>query len=329
MMALDKQEAEENNLTEKVRKNPWMISTIVLGIIALVLVVFIMPNSTLTGNAISEKDASDKIMTYVNSIASSPVEFVSSKDLGNFYEVQVLYQNQTLPLYISKDGKYWTSVLQAMTTAQTQPATQTKEVPKTAKPVAEAFVFSYCPYGLQFEKALLPVYKLLKNQADIKLVFIGAMHGPHEEAESLRQICIEKVYGRDKLFDYLDKFMGDTKIGDCNDNQTCSAPLINTILAQLSIDKSKIESCMSTDASAIYEQDQARAQQLGVQGSPTFVVNGVQVSVGRSPSSVKDAICSAFSQIPAECSQTVSSEVANPWFGYSASSSSGSSASCG
>jgi hypothetical protein len=321
------QEKQEKDIIEKIKNNPWMLATIVLGIIILVLVAFFMPKSALTGNVISDKEAGDKLLSYINTIADSPVDLVSTSDVGNLYEVKVSYQGQTMPLYITKDGKYWTSVVQTFASAQ-QPAEQPAAVPKTDKPVAEAFVFSYCPYGLQFEKALLPVYKILKNKADIRIVFIGAMHGQYEETESLRQICIQKLYSKDKLFDYLEKFMGETKIGDCNGNEACSQPYVDAILAQLSIDKAKVTSCMSTDGKTLYQQDQARAQQLGISGSPGFVVNGVQVSVARSPSAVKDAVCSAFNTAPSECSQTVSAEQASPSFGYAASSSA-SAASCG
>ena len=321
------QEKQEKDIIEKIKNNPWMLATIVLGIIILVLVAFFMPKSALTGNVISDKEAGDKLLSYINTIADSPVDLVSTSDVGNLYEVKVSYQGQTMPLYITKDGKYWTSVVQTFASAQ-QPAEQPAAVPKTDKPVAEAFVFSYCPYGLQFEKALLPVYKILKNKADIRIVFIGAMHGQYEETESLRQICIQKLYSKDKLFDYLEKFMGETKIGDCNGNEACSQPYVDAILAQLSIDKAKVTSCMSTDGKTLYQQDMARAQQLGISGSPGFVVNGVQVSVARSPSAVKDAVCSAFNTVPSECSQTVSAEQASPSFGYAASSSA-SAASCG
>jgi protein-disulfide isomerase len=321
------QEKQEKSFSEKVKNNPWMLATIVLGIITLVLVAFFMPKSALTGNVISDKEAGDKLLSYINTIADSPVDLVSTSDVGNLYEVKVSYQGQTMPLYITKDGKYWTSVVQTFTSAQQQ-AEQPANVPKTDKPVAEAFVFSYCPYGLQFEKALLPVYKILKSKADIRIVFIGAMHGQYEETESLRQVCIQKLYSKDKLFDYLEKFAGETKIGDCNGNEACSQPYVDAILAQLSIDKTKVASCMSTDGKTLYQQDQARAQQLGISGSPGFVVNGVQVSVARSPSAIKDAICSSFNTVPSECSQTVSAEQASPSFGYAASSSA-SAASCG
>lgn len=327
-MALDKQEAEENNLTEKVRKNPWMISTIVLGIIALILVVFVMPNSTLTGNAISEKDASDKIMTYVNSVASAPVAFVASKDMGNFYEVQVLYQNQTLPLYISKDGKYWTSVLQAMTPAQTQPAATTTEVPKTAKPVVELFVMSFCPYGVKAENNILPVIELLKNKIDFKIRFIvnvgsqtegswivkadgttyyvNSLHQVNEAKEDARQLAIMKYYP-DKYYSYLNDF--DTTCyavaSDSAKLETCW----KATASKYGIDANKIETAAyGQEGIALLKAEEAETTKYKASGSPTLVINGVQSSaIYSGTSATQSAICNAFNTAPSECGTAVQS----------------------
>ena len=46
-------------------------------------------------------------------------------------------------------------------------------VPKSDRPKVELFVMSYCPYGLQMEKAYLPAWELLKNKADIDLKFVS------------------------------------------------------------------------------------------------------------------------------------------------------------
>ncbi|MEM4230592.1 MAG: thioredoxin domain-containing protein, partial [Candidatus Pacearchaeota archaeon] len=272
------------NLTKKLRQNPWIAATVVLSIVLVVIIGFSL-NGPLTGNIISEKEASEKLVNYVNTIADSEVGYVSSKDLGSFYEVRVSYQGQEIPLYITKDGKYWTSMLQQM---QSSPLSnkKTQEIPKSDKPIVEAFVFSYCPYGLQFQKALLPVYKVLKDKADIRLVAIGAMHGEYEKQESIRQLCIQKIYGKDKLWSYLEVFMGKTEIGNCRGDEKCLQPYIDQIFTQLNINKQQVESCMSSDGQTLYQQDVARANELGISGSPTFVINGVELQVSRSPAAI-------------------------------------------
>jgi hypothetical protein len=255
------------------------------------------------------------------------------------YEATVVYQGQEIPIYMTKAGDY--IVYQAEKTSDAQNAsaasaasnsdTQTPETPtevvKSDKPVVEAFVFSYCPYGLQFEKAFLPAYNLLKAKADMKLVFIGAMHGEYEKVESFRQLCIQKEYGTDKLMAYLDKFVVDTAIGACSSDVNCSKPLTEKIMAGLSIDAAKINSCMDKDAQALYDADGARASSLGISGSPTFVINGAEVQVSRTADSIKKAVCDAFNTAPSECSQNLSTSSMTAGFGASAGASTG--ASCG
>lgn len=315
----------------KSEKNLWKVLTVILGIVIVVLLVVTFKGG-ITGMFVSKSDAPEKLIAYLNSRSGGGVELVSSEDLGSLYRVTVSYKGDQIPVYVTKDGKYFVQGAIPITGEVIQPTQeqeQPQQIQKSDKPKVEAFVFSYCPYGLQFQKALVPVYNLLKDKADIELVAIGAMHGEYEKQESLRQICIKKEYGKDKLWKYLEKFMGDTKIGNCKDNMECSKPLVEKIMGQLGIDKNKINSCMQKDAETLYNAENARARELGISGSPTFVINGVQVQVGRTPQAIKEAICSAFNTQPEECKQTLSAQSATPGFGSSASASGNSAASCG
>jgi len=69
-----------------------------------------------------------------------------------------------------------------------------------------------------------------------------------------------------------------------------------------------------------------------VGGSPTLVINGVQVNSARDPASYLDTICKAFSDgsVPTECGQTLSSTAYGAGFGYTATATTGSTgAQCG
>lgn len=310
------------------RKNDWKILSGILAVVVIILLVLVFygkMNGGLSGDA-----AGKKIVDFLNEKTGGGVEYISAVDQGNIYEVTVSYQGKEIPVYVTKDGKYFVQSPIPIsdsnaTTDGTDGQTASAEVPKTAKPVVEAYIFSYCPYGLQFEKALQPVYDLLKNKADINIVAIGAMHGEFERVESLRQLCIEKNYGKDKLWNYLKTFNTDTAIGACNGDAACVNPLIDKIYSTYGFDKAKIESCMKTDAPALYDAQGKKASSLGIGGSPTFVINGVQVQVDRTPEAIKTAVCSAFTTAPSECSQTLSTSALTAGFGASAGSSTGAS----
>lgn len=52
--------------------------------------------------------------------------------------------------------------------------------------------------------------------------------------------------------------------------------------------------------------EESLAGQYGVSGSPTLIINGVLYNGARTADAYKQAICSAFNNAPAECSETLS-----------------------
>jgi protein-disulfide isomerase len=324
----DSNSSNNNSSISENKKNDWKTLSAILGIVIVGLLIFTF-YGRITGNVVSSSNAGEKLVSYLNAQTGGGVTFVSSKDIGNLYEITVSYQEKEIPVYITKDGNYFVQGAVPITGEVIDNGNTTAtEVIKSDKPVVEAFVFSYCPFGLQFQKALQPVYDLLRNKADIKLVAIGAMHGEYEKIESLRQICIEKNYGKDKLWVYLKDFMGSTDIGACSGADACVNPLVEKILLSKGMNKAVIENCMKTDAEKIFSEQNARAAQLEISGSPTFVINGAKVNVGRNAETIKKAICDAFTTAPSECSKTLSTESASSGFGYSASGAASSSAQC-
>ena len=247
MMAKEKVEeqvikAEEVKEKKAGNKNSWKIAAVVLGVaVVVMLVLFLNGGITggITGKAISEKDAADKLISYLSTRAQGEITFVSSEDIGNLYMVTVSYMGEEIPVYVTKDGDYFVQGVIPMSEETSSPNAETQEVPKSDKPKVEAFIFSYCPYGLQFEKALLPVYDLLKSKADINIVAIGAMHGEYEKQESLRQISVEQLYGKDKLFSYLKEFNSNTNVGSCNGEDSCLNKYLPAIYSKLRIYKKK------------------------------------------------------------------------------------------
>lgn len=299
----------------------WKLSTAVLFAL-LIISIFSSGFKDFFG-ALSSKDASEQAVNYINTNLMSGGEKAVLGDVsseGDLYSVNLKVGDVDFKSYVTKDGKYlFPSGIDMTEKTEELPAeeeeTPVQNVPKSDKPVAQAFIFSYCPYGLQFEKALLPVYKLLKSTANIELVAIGAMHGEFEKQESLRQVCIESKYGKDKLWSYLEKFTVDTKIGACGSDMACSKPLAEQIMTQIGVDKTVINDCISKDAEALYTSQNSKANTLGIGSSPTFMINGVAVQVGRNPEAIKKAICDSFNTSPSECSQTLSSTAVSAGFG--------------
>lgn len=310
---------EENELISKARQNPWMVSTIALGIVVLIFIFFTLKPG-MTGNIISEGDAGSKLVEFLNAKVGGGVEYVSSKDLGNIYAVSVKYKGEEIPVYVTKDGEYFIQGITSLTAQATQQQTQeTKEQPqevqKSDKPKVELFIMTFCPYGTQAEKGLIPVINLLGSAIDAKIRFVHYfMHGEKEENETYTQVCIREEQSS-KFLPYLECFLEDSNSDRC--------------LIKAGIDKSKLTTCLSSKAKDYYAQDSALSNQYGVQGSPTLIINGAEASSGRSSQAFLTTVCSAFNTPAEKCTSTMSTANPSAGFGYATGSATSSDASCG
>ncbi len=318
---------KHSDITEKVRGNPWILATFVCGALAMILLILTLSGG-ITGNAISSDDAAKKLLSFYEENGATNLTLDSVKEVSGLYQVNLDYKGEVYPFYMTKDGKNLItgeSLIPLEPTSSSE--TQQQEVPKTDKPKVELYVFTYCPYGLQMEKAMIPAVKILGDKIDFKIRQIGAMHGEYEEIEAKRQLCVEKEYP-DKFLQYVMAFAEDTEIGSCSGDAACLVSKLNALYAKLGIDAAKINSCMTSDGDKLYDAEVANANANDVSGSPTLIINGVEVSSGRSPEAVKGAICNAFNTVPTECGMTLDTEQASPGFGSGTSSSSSSTASC-
>ncbi len=319
-----KKKSDYEKFLKDIKKNYWAISTIVLAI----LLVVILINGVGHSSGVGAKRVSQNVLAFANAQGAN-AKLVNTTDEGSLYLVVLSIPSQDgtskdIPVYVTKDGK---NLIPQLIPIETQIETHDRQnsnsnnIPKTNKPKVELYVFSYCPYGTQSEKGIIPVVKLLGNKIDFKIRQIGAMHGPHEELEAKRQLCIEKE-DPSKLLDYILSFDTNAEIGACNSNATCSTPLVDKIYTHLGINKAKIEACIASDGDSLYAAEEANSKSHRVSGSPTLIINGVNAQSKRDSASYLATICSAFSNAPEECSQTMSSASPSPGFGGSTTSTS-------
>jgi 2-hydroxychromene-2-carboxylate isomerase len=135
----------------------------------------------------------------------------------------------------------------------------------------ELFVMSLCPYGNMAETVLLP-WLAAHPAADLSLQFIAAsngtdfqsLHGPEEVAEDLRQLAVAQQNPA-KLNDYL--ACRTANYSDPNGWVACA-----TNLGLKPDEISKLAQSAAT--AAALRTSLTRADNLGVQGSPTLYLNG-------------------------------------------------------
>jgi hypothetical protein len=300
----------------KKKENIWMSVSILLAVV--VIIMFIV---SLT-SGISKASAGSKMISYLTTLipAGDVVTLKNVTSLGNVYEITVDYKGQSIPVYMTRDGKYMINGLQEINpspSVNTNTNTQTPaEVPKSDKPVVQLYVMSHCPYGVEAQKIFMPMITFFGNKADVKMHFVSyAMHGKQELDDNNIEYCLQKEQPS-AFISFMNCFVAS------EDSAAC-------LSSTSGIDKTKLNSCISsTDAkfkitslynnqstwlSGRYPQYPVEAslnKEFGVQGSETFIVNGVHISPSEyrwDVNKMKDIICNAFTTKPAECSQAIAS----------------------
>ncbi|OGJ12524.1 hypothetical protein A3K62_01350 [Candidatus Pacearchaeota archaeon RBG_16_35_8] len=207
------------DLTHKLRTNPWILSTIALVVLALVLIIGSLGNFSFTGNTISANDAGTLLTNIYGDIGIDSV-----KEVSGMYQVNVIYQGQVLPLYVTKDGKYVGSMdlipsdfdSNANAGAGSIVNTEVSEdddavLGKADAPITIIEFSDYqCPFCTKFWSETLPLIK--ENYIDtgkVKLIYrdfpLTSIHPMAQSAAEAAE-CVRKVAGNDAAYyKYHDK----------------------------------------------------------------------------------------------------------------------------
>jgi len=244
------------------------------------------------------------------------------KEDDGLYEITITAQGKDQPIYLALDGKKMAFGIKSLSeykkmAEERKKRAEVHEQNKTDKPKVDLFVMSYCPYGTQIEKGILPVLRTLEGKIDAKIRFVDyAMHDKKEIDENLLQHCIQEN-APDKLYDYLDCFLKDGQSdkclkdvgltkkdeGDKNDKEGKKKSFWNKIIGSLKSifgkgDKTpieKIEKCVKETDTKFkisenykdkstwqgrfpgFDIDKDDNKKYGVEGSPTLIINGQKI----------------------------------------------------
>lgn len=331
----------------------WKVSAIVFFVAFLLFLILftsiphgrnVANNVNITNNGSAQKIANETVQFIQDNFPVKDVKLVSVTEDNGLYKMSMTIQDSNFDMYTSKDGELIfipgapvinkTEFLKEKASKNNDTNNKTNQkLEKSDKPVVDLFVMSYCPYGTQIEKGILPVVDLLGNKIDFNLRFVYySMHGLKEINENVLQYCMQKEQPA-KLDSYLSCFLSDSNSDRC--------------LADVNISKDSLQSCITqtdkdfnvmsnfNDKSSyvsgqfpLFSVDAADNTKYNVQGSPTLVINGTTVNTARDPQSLLNTICDAFTNKPSECNTKLDSTSPSPGFGYNASTQSGSNGSC-
>jgi hypothetical protein len=256
------------------------------------------------------EEVSNKTIDYINKYLLSgqaTANLTSVQEVNGLYNLKFTISGRAYDSYITKDGSllFPSAVDMTQTPQVTTTVPATFEPQKTDKPVAQLYVMSFCPYGIQAETGMKPVVDLLGSKASIEPHFIvsisgdtvSSLHGDYEAKEDMRQACIWKNYGQAIFWNYVDYI-----------NKNCNSGNIDTCWKDAAkaakVDVTKIDSCSKTEGLTLMKAEAALSNKNGVSGSPTLIINGATYNGDRTPEAYKQAICSAFITPPSECGST-------------------------
>lgn len=304
-----KVEKKKVPVSKMVKKNPWILSTIVLAIVSLILLF------ALSSGSVSQSTAGDVVLEIAQQQLGDSVTLSSVEPFeGDFYLVTLAYEGQESDIVITKDGLNLiggvtpVSVLMGEEVEEVeQPAAP--EVTKSDRPSAELYIWSYCPYGVTALGPFADVAMLLGDLADFKVYLYYAGHGDFEVQQNKIQACIQDLGYTEEYWSYAKTFANEiyeTCYGDVDCDLEESISLMNSV----GIDSEEVLSCVDEKGDELLDADFSAAKELGVTGSPTLIVNEGKVSVARTSEAFKGAVCSAFNTIPETCGEVLDSTTA-------------------
>lgn len=338
---------ENNEIKDEVKKEPLYKNKNVLLVVAIVLVLaafgFYSKKDDVKfslQSGLKPDEAKTKISDFVKNNMVQPGTELSVKDItedNGMYKATLVVGKQEIVSYLSKDGK--TFYLEAYNIEEIEKKSKDKNGAGAAAqaasvasvkgdvPEVDLFVMSYCPYGTQIEKGMLPVVDLLGKKIKFNLKFVDyAMHGEKEVDENTRQYCIQKEEPN-KLNGYLKCFLKkEDSSTECLKSVGVNAGKLASCVSAADAQFKIKENVKAGGQNIVFAVNETDAEKYGVKGSPTLIINGGQVSSGRDSASLLKAVCSGFNNPPAECQKELSS--AAPAAGFGEGTGSNSAASC-
>ena len=292
------------------------------------------------GKTISVEEAKAKASKFISENLvqpGTPVDIKSVTEENGLYKIDLNVGGQDISAYMTRDGKkFFPSVMEmeaAKESSEGENGAEQKDIPRADVPDVKLFVMSYCPYGTQIEKGILPVLDVLGDKIKFDLKFVDyAMHDKKEMDENTRQYCIQKNEPA-KLNSYMKCFLKkgqgteEACLGEAGANSAQVASCVKAADAEFKITENyNNKSTWNSGQYPPYNIDKEENEKYGVQGSPTLVINETEAKSGRDSASLLKTICGAFNNPPEECNAQLSS--ASPAAGFGEGTGSGGSASC-
>jgi protein-disulfide isomerase len=289
----------EGNWIDRLRENPWMVSTVVLIVVLLGFAFFGLGSGGVTGNVIGEDEAAANLVSFIESQSPTgeKVEVISSERMGELYKVTLNFQGQEIPVYVSLDGQFLIadvipldpSLLPSIPGSgpgNVEPlAVEVRDAPVKGSEDALVEIVEFsdyqCPFCAKFYSETLGLIQ--ENYIDtgkVKLVYMDFPLDIHPEAQGAAEAahCVRKQKG-DEGYYMMHDILFENQVVLSGDNYKNWA-------REIGVDGTVFDECLDSGEFAdVVSGNMLYGQSLGVTGTPAFFVNGKLVS-GAQPYSV-------------------------------------------
>ena len=273
---------KKENLTEKVRENPWIISTFVLGILTIILIV----GNFYGGDVISADEAGKNLVKFLNENAPSEVILKDISPEGNLYKVNVIFQGNVIPLYMTQDGNYFIQNLIPISLTQDAQQQTGSDEPQRLEvsedddavkgdsnaPVTIIEFSDYqCPFCGKFWSETLPqITSEYIDTGKVKLVYRDFPLGFHENAQKAAEAA-ECAGEQGKYYNMHDKLF--------SNQDALDVAGLKKYAGEIGLNTVQFNTCLDSGAMADeVKKDFEEGQKYGVTGTPAFFINGIYLS---------------------------------------------------
>ncbi len=278
---------KEKGFMAEMRANPWIISTMVLGV--LFLITLFANTSGGFGGASSAKVGED-VVAYLNGQTGGGVVLQSVEKENGLYKVTVTYQGQTVPVYATTDGKNLVpqvTPLDGSAAAGTETVTtptfvdidesKLEGVPMMGNADAPITIVEFsdfqCPFCERaYSDAVAGIKEDYVKTGKVKFYYMNFPLDFHPEAMPAANaaLCFEKVRGGNdaEFYKFHDKLF---------ENQgSLSTENYKKWARELGANGAQFDACLNAgEFTDKINAEMAYGSSLGVSGTPGFFVNGV------------------------------------------------------
>lgn len=287
--------------TIRIKKDPWVFSTLILGIILIVLIVLLSLGKLngINNGGLKGDDAGMKVVGFLNPKVGGGVTYTSFEDLGDLYQINVMYKNQAVPVFITKDGEYFIQAAVPMNesvAAGNNTNTSTTNEPKEISVDDDAFlgkenapvtIVEFSDYQCPFcERFYLQTLDQLKKEyidtGKVKLVYRDFPLEFHPYAQKAAEAA-ECAGEQGKYYQMHNKLF---------ENQVAiDIPDLKKYAKDIGLNTAQFNTCLDTGKmKSEVENDYQEGISYGVTGTPAFFINGKLLEGAQPFSAFKQAI---------------------------------------